>query len=419
MRSHWGSRLCAALLVVVGLAAAPASAEPAGGGPAWVGGWGVAELHANDMGLSPNWSVAGFDNQTVRQVIRTSTGGAALRVRLSNVYGEAPLHVSGATIAKAGAGGSVVPGTLRPLRFNHQPAPVIAAGQELLSDPVPMATVPLEHLTVTLYFAGPTGPATNHTIGSATSYRAPGDHRFAVDGAVFTETSESYYFLSEVDVLTRGKNVVVAFGDSITDGAFSTVDADNRYPDELSERLLAAGKPLAVLNSGIGGNRMLDSSPCFGDKPSERFARDVLDRPGVRTVIVSEAINDIVALTLPESTPCASRYESLDVQQLIDAHQELIDRAHARGIRIVGGTVLPYKNNIYGIWTEEGEAIRDALNNWILTSGEYDAVVNFDAAVANPGAPDELNPAYNGGDGLHPNDAGYHAMAAAINLSTL
>lgn len=405
------------MAALTGLTAAPATAAP----PAWTGSWAVAMQGANDGVLGPNWSVAGFANQTVRQVIRTSAGGSLLRVHLSNVYGTAPLRVAGATIARAGDDGSVVPGTLRPLTFGHRPAPVVPAGRELSSDPVPLATAPLEHLAVTLYFAAPTGPATNHTIGSATSYRATGDHRVAVDGTVFTETSESYYFLSAVDVLgrPRAKNVVVAFGDSITDGAYSTVDADNRYPDELSERLVTAGTPLAVLNSGIGGNRMLDSSPCFGDRPAERFARDVLDKPGVRTVIISEAINDIVAVLIPEPTPCADPYESLEVQQLIDAHQELIDRAHARGIRVVGGTVLPYKNNVYGIWTEEGEAIRDALNDWIRTSGEYDAVVDFDQAVSDPAEPDQLNPAYNSGDGLHPNDNGYHAMAAAIDLSTL
>jgi lysophospholipase L1-like esterase len=410
----------AAVVAAVGLAT-PAGAAPASGRPAWIGTWAVAMQRANDGVLGPNWSVAGFANQTVRQVIRTSVGGSLLRVRLSNVYGAAPLQVAGATIAKTGAGASVLPGTLRPVTFGHQLAPVVPAGQELLSDPVPLATTALEHLTVTLYFASPTGPATNHTIASATAYRAAGDHRFAPGGAVFTETTASYYFLSEVDVFDwpPARDAVMAFGDSITDGAFSTVDADNRYPDELAERLVAAGKPLSVLNSGIGGNRMLESSPCFGDKPVERFARDVLDKPGVRSVIVSEAINDIVALALPEPTPCANPYASLDVQQLIDAHRELISLAHARGIRVIGGTVIPYKNNPFGIWTAQGEAIRDALNDWILTGGEYDAVVDFDRAVADPADPDQLNPAYNSGDMIHPNDAGYHAMAAAIDLAAL
>jgi lysophospholipase L1-like esterase len=422
-RGSWVSRWCAVLVAVLTVAglATPAGAAPASARPAWVGTWAVAMQRPNDGVLGPNWSVAGFANHTVRQVVRTTVGGSVLRVRLSNVYGAAPLRVAGGTIAKTGTGASVVPATLRPLTFGHQLAPVIPAGQELLSDPVALATTPLEHLTVTLYFASATGPATNHTIGSATAYRASGDHRFALSGAVFTETTESYYFLSGVDVFgpPPARRAVAAFGDSITDGAFSTVDADNRYPDELAERLVAAGKPLSVLNSGIGGNRVLESSPCFGDKPVDRFARDVLDKPGVRSVIVSEATNDLVALALPEPTPCANPYESLDVQQLIDVHRELISLAHARGIRVIGGTVIPYKNNPFGVWTEQGEAVRDALNEWILTSGEYDAVVDFDGALADPAEPDQLNPALASADLIHPNDAGYHAMAAAIDLATL
>jgi lysophospholipase L1-like esterase len=426
MRSSWRflvSRWCAllvALVAVAGLVTPAIAARPVGRS-AWVGAWAAASQGPNDGVLAPNWSVAGFADQTVRQVVRTSVGGALLRIRLSNVYGAEPLHVTGATIAKAGGGASVRPGTLRPITFGHRSRAVVPAGQELLSDPVPLATTPLEHLAVTLYFAGSTGPATNHTVGSATAYRAKGDHRFANNGAVFTDTTESYYFLSAVDVSGQpsARNVVVAFGDSITDGAYSTVDADNRYPDDLAERLVAAGKPLGVLNSGIGGNRLLESSPCFGDKPADRFARDVLDKPGVRSVIVQEAINDIVALTLPEPNPCANPYDSLDVQQLIDEHRKLIRSAHTRGILIIGGTVIPYKNDVYGIWTEEGEALRDGLNDWIRTSGEYDAVVDFDHAVGDPADPDQLNPAYNSGDMLHPNDAGYHAMAAAIDLAAL
>jgi lysophospholipase L1-like esterase len=397
----------------------PSAAAAPSAHPSWVGTWSAAVQRPNDGGLGPSWSVAGFADHTVRQVVRTSAGGSLLRIRLSNVYGSTPLHVTGATIAKAGSGASVLPGTLLPVTFGHRLSPTVPPGKELLSDPVPMTTAPLTHLAVTLYFATPTGPATHHAIASATTYRAPGDHRFAADGTAFTETTESYYYLSAIDVAGSQRNAVVALGDSITDGAYSTVDADNRYPDELAERLVAAGKPWGVLNSGIGGNRLLADTPCYGDKPANRFTRDVLNKPGVRSVIVLEGINDIVAVTLPGPTPCADPYPSLDAQQLIDGHRELINLAHAKGIRVIGATVTPYKNNPYGIWTEEGEAIRDTLNHWIRTSGEYDAVVDFEQAVADPTDPDQLNPTYDSGDMIHPNDAGYHAMATAIDLTTL
>jgi lysophospholipase L1-like esterase len=205
----------------------------------------------------------------------------------------------------------------------------------------------------------------------------------------------------------------VTFGDSITDGAFSTPDANNRYPDELAERLVAAGRRLGVLNAGIGGNRILADSPGLGERATARFARDALDQPGVRTVIVLEGINDIgFGATSGEEPPTAA--------QLIEGHRTLIRAAHARGVKMIGATVLPFAGTVYpGYYTERGEQVRDAVNDWIRTSGEYDAVVDLDRALADPADPDRLNPAYDGGDGLHPNDAGMRAMAAAIDLSEL
>jgi lysophospholipase L1-like esterase len=278
----------------------------------------------------------------------------------------------------------------------------------------------LDRLAITLYFADPTGPATWHMTASANSYRASGDQRFAGDGAAFTEATHSFYYLSEVDTAgTPARNSVVAFGDSITDGAFSSLDTNNRYPDELAERLVAAHRSVGVLNAGISGNRVLEDSACFGDGPATRFARDVVSTPGVRTVIVLEATNDLGSIAQPEPNPCGPPHPDLTVEQLIAAHRAMIATAHAHHIKIIGGTVLPMKGNIYGTFTERGELIRDALNTWILTSHEYDAVVDFASAIAAPTDPDTFNPAYDSGDHLHPNDAGYHTMAATVNLRDL
>jgi lysophospholipase L1-like esterase len=360
-----------------------------------------------------NWS-DGFDNQSLRQVVRVSRGGATVRIRVSNVHGTNPLRLTGASIGRAGQGASVRPGSLRRLTFGRSPSTVVPAGRETVSDATPLRVAALERLTVTLYFAGPTGPSTFHLFALATSYRSAGDHRFDLGGGAFGETSQSWYYLSGVDVSGQHprRGAVVAFGDSITDGSFSTPDADNRYPDELAERLVAAGRPIGVLNAGIGGNRVLTDAPGLGEKATARFQRDVLDRPGVRTVIVLEGINDI-GMGEAAGAPVTA-------QQLIDGHRVLIRAARARGVRIIGATITPTKGVPYpGYYTDRGEAVRDAVNHWIRTSGEYDAVVDFDRALADPADPDRMRPDYDGGDALHPNDAGMRAMAEAVDLHTL
>lgn len=420
------SLLAAVAMVVV--AAPTATAAPvatSGGVGNWTGAWGTA-VQEPVQGFFLNWAPEGFDNQSVRQVVRVTTGGVALRVRLSNRYGTSPLTLTGATIAKAGTGAGVQQHTVRRLRFEHSLSTTIPVGAEILSDPTVLPTAPLERLAVTLYFATPTGPATNHAFAFSTSYRATGNHLFDTSGAAFTETSDSYYYLSRVDVSgppPTKRDLVVTFGDSITDGSFSTPNTYNTYPDELAERLIAAGKPLAVLNAGIGGNRLLRDSHCFGDSALHRFQRDVLDQPGVRTVIVMEALNDIFDIPGIPFGDCNQPNPGLTAEQMIEGHRALIRAAHERGIRIIGATVTPFKGNPYGLFTDQGEAVRDGLNHWILTSGEYDAVIDFAAVVTDPTDPDRLNPTYDGTaalhDAVHPNDAGFTAMAAAINLNTL
>jgi lysophospholipase L1-like esterase len=298
--------------------------------------------------------------------------------------------------------------------FGGRRSTVVPAGRQTSSDAVSLRVAALDELTVTLYFAERTGPATFHPFALTTAYRAAGNHLADRSAGAYTETSQSWYYLAGLDVSGRPGEAVVAFGDSITDGAFSTPDANNRYPDELAERLIAAGSRKAVVNAGIGGNKVLtDNNPGFGDRATARFGRDALGQPGVRTVIVLEGINDIGLGEGPEAVPVTA-------PQLIDGHRKLIRAAHARGVKMIGATILPFAGVIYpGYYTEHGEQVRDAVNDWIRTSGEYDAVADFDRALADPADPDRLNPAYDGGDGLHPNDAGMHVMAQTIDLREL
>ena len=392
------------------LISAPSVASATGLG--WAGGW-AASAQPPTAGFAPNWSQEGFSDQSVRQVVRVTAGGPLVRIRLSTVH-SGPVALTGATIARTSEGAAVRPGSVRRLTFGHRAGVEIPAGREITSDAAALPVGPLDEVTVTLHFARPTGPTTFHEGATATSFRATGDHLSDTSAAAFTETTRSWYFLTGVDVLDTSprRDTVVAFGDSITDGVGSTVDADNRYPDEVAERLRGR---FGVLNEGIGGNRVLSDSPCFGEAATKRFARDVLSRPDVRSVIVLEGINDIIASEI--EFECFVPNPEVTAADLIAGHRSLIRQAHARGVRVVGGTVTPVKG--FAAYNERVEAVRTELNTWIRTSGEYDAVVDFDRAMADPADADAINPAYDSGDKLHPNATGYRAMAAAIDLRVL
>ena len=389
-------------------------AQPAKG-EHWVATWTTAQLLARDQpapaaAAAPRPQAAGargFNNQTVRMIVRSSIGGRRLRVKLANAFGSAPVAVGAAHIAIRTKESEIAPGTDRALAFNGKPSCVIGPGMVILSDPVDLNAPPLADLAVSLYFPGETGPPTSHATGLHTTYVADGDltGQTAIPAGL---AAQSYYWLAGIDVLAPADAaLIVAFGDSITDGARSTPETNHAWPSLLAARL--AGKKdtahFAVANMGIGGNRLLRDGT--GVSALARFDRDVLSQSGVKWVVVLEGINDIGR---EASVPA----ETVTADELIGADKQIIERAHAHGIKAIGATLTPYEGAGYS--RETGEAVREAVNQWIRSSGAWDAVVDFEAATRDPNNPKHIRADFDPGDHLHPNDAGYQAMADAFDL---
>jgi len=372
---------------------------PPGG---WVGTWSASP--GTGVANTPN----GYPNYSIRNVVHTSVGGTQARVRLSNTFGTSPLTFGHVTVAVAQSGTSPAakPSTMRTLAFGGQRSVVVPAAAEVLSDPVTLNVPRDGDLLVTTYVPTPSGPVTYHAFAGQTSFfTRNGDFADQESGAAFTEQTNVWHYVSGVDVRSPAPGSIVAFGDSITDGVGSTGNANRRWPDLLADRLHGQ---YGVLNAGISGNRLLLDIPgnAFGRNALARFADDVLSQGDVRTLIVLEGINDI------QQTP-----HQTDPAAIISAYRQRIAQAKARGIRVVGATILPFKG--WQVWDETLEATRGAVNDWIRTSHEFDAVVDFDKATRDPAAPLQMLAAYDSGDHLHPNDAGYQAMANAIDLSKL
>ncbi|MFG1710386.1 SGNH/GDSL hydrolase family protein [Nonomuraea sp. M3C6] len=384
----------------------------------WTAAWTTSPQRPG-VGFAPNWSEEGFTDRTIRQTVRLSVGGDGLRVRLSNRFGTTPLHVAGLTVAAATGGAAIKPDTLRELTVAGKPAFAVPAGAELATDAVSYAVDALDSVTITMHLADPSGPATYHAQALATTYRAAGDHRRDGDGAAFTETSQSWYYLGGVDVTGATGDGIVVFGDSLTDGTGSTPDTNHRFPDLLAQRLVTAGRARAVLNQGIGGNRVTVDSEWLGERATARFARDVLGQPGVRTVIILLGINDIGISEVAEASPFPTfaPYTEVSAEEVIAGHRDLIRQARAARLRVVGATVMPAKPSVFSTMRSEGK--RAAINTWIRTGGEYDAVIDFDRALTSPSVPDRLDGTFDSGDHLHLNDVGYQAMADAIDLTHL
>ena len=402
-----------AVLLLVATISVFASSRPAVA--ARHGGWVTSWSASPQTAMPGTLAAAGFDDQTVREIIFSSVGGDPIRLELTNVFGATALRIGHVTVAVAGLGAMLAPGTIHPVTFGGSASVRIPAGQQVLSDPVGMQVSPLQHLAVSVYLPGRAGRATLHSWAQQVNWVSTvGDHAAEAGSDAFTAAIRSWYYLSGLLVRSSAAaGTVVAIGDSITDGVQSTIGGDNRWPNDLARRLdQLAGPTMAVTDAGIGGNRVLTGSRPWGASALARFARDALDQPGVRDIIVLEGINDIGMSAGPPNSGT-----EVSAAQLIAGYEQLIARAHARNLRIFGATLLPFEGA--GDYTPAGEATREAVNTWIRTSRAFDGVVDFDTAMRDPADPLRLNPAYDSGDHLHPNDAGYQAMADAVNLTML
>ena len=420
------NRSRAALVTATALAGAlsmPAAASAGTAGPAqpgpWVSTWAASPMAATPPSLtsSDDFSSAGFSDQTIRDIVWASAGGRSARIRLSNVFGTRPVTFRQVDIGVSAGGAAVSPGTSHLVTFGGRPSVTIRPGTEAVSDPVRLDVPAETDLAVSLFTAAPTGPATYHSDAQQINYVSAGDQAGSDSGAAFTTTSQHWYFLDAVVVQAgpAAKGAVVAFGDSITDGYQSTVNANARWPNDLARRFLAVpGQARAVADEGIGGNRVLNDSACFGVNAQARFFRDVAERSGARYVIMLEGINDIGFSQDPDSG-CTAPDTNVSAAQIIAGYRHIIAAAHAAGLRIFGATLTPFQGSAY--YSAAGEAKREAVNAWIRTSHGFDGVIDFDKAVRDPASPLQILPAYDSGDHLHPNDAGYQAMANAVNLA--
>jgi lysophospholipase L1-like esterase len=357
-------------------------------------------------GASADQQGAGPADRSYRMIVHTSVGGTGLRVRLTNAFGDHPVTFASAYAGLQKQGAQLVRGSNRRLAFAGQRAVTVPAGGTVLSDPLPGSLAAQSNLVISLYVTGAQGPTTGHGMAMQTSYATAGDHAAEESAANWTDQTQSWYWLDAVSVETSAAvSSVVTLGDSITDGWDSTSDTNRRWPDYLARRLQAApgAGVKGVANEGISGNKVLADGN--GQAALNRLQRDVLSQPGVTTIFLFEGINDLKAHT------------GVTSDDLIAGDQQIIDRAHAAGKCVVGATIMPFQG-----WSEydaAGEAVRQAVNDWIRHSGAFDAVTDFDKITRNPYDPQEILPFFNSGDDLHPNDKGMAAMADAVDLSAL
>jgi lysophospholipase L1-like esterase len=388
---------------------------------AWIATWTASpEAAAPD----PDEPLMSLNNQTARERVRVTAGGKQIRIRLSNECSSAPLLVGRVRVGVAQGPAGVVPGSLQPVTFGGQNTILIPPGAPALSDPVDFPVKNGSEISISLYFPKRPNSVTWHSLAMKRAViSTPGDHtrEVTIQGG---KESDSSVFLSAVLVPAQAeKRVIVAIGDSLVDGDGSTPEADRNWPNDLSRRLeiRPSARQFAVVNQGIAGNRLLGDGPIasLGVSALARFDRDALSVPGVTHIVLLEGTNDIGfpgaklgdLLLAPAS-------DGPTVEEILGAYRQLIDRAHARGIRVIGSTLTPCEGVIIpGYHTEAKERMRQAVNQWIRTSGAFDGVIDFDAVVRDPGHPSRLLPRFASEDHLHPNDAGYQAMADAIDLS--
>lgn len=382
-------------------------------GHLWIGTWRADPVFPQSPPSFP-----AFSNQTIRETARISIGGDRLRVRLTNETSTQEVMIGAAHIAIAGTNGATDPASDRVLTFGGEPSILLRAGAAALSDPVDLAIGERTTLAVSIFLPNATSPIVGHRIASSTTFISKAGNFTGAADFPTASTATSSFLLSGIDVSTAtALGAIVTLGDSITDGFRSTVDANHRWPDFLFDRFADRHQLLrALVNAGISGNRVLQDQPLsqFGPNALSRFDRDVLATPGVREVILLEGVNDIgigdgVILN-----------QAVTADDIIAGYKELIARAHENGVRIFGGTLTPFINtqdyNVAATITAASEAKRQAFNQFIRTSGAFDGIVDFDAAIRDPSDPARMLPSFDSGDHLHPNDSGYRAMANAVDL---
>ena len=398
--------LLAAMVLVLGHSPAHARTSAK---PQWVGSWASAQMLVDAKDALPSSS-----DVTLRQLVRVTAGGIRVRVTVSNVFGTAPLTITGVNVARAisPASSRIDPATDRALRFNRARMVIVPAGADYVSDPVTLDVPALATLAVSMHLAQVPKVQTGHPGSRATSYFLAGDQPSAPElrGA---STTDHWYFLTGVDVVpTAPASAVAVLGDSITDGHGVVSNTDTRWPDYLARRLQAARRSLAVLNLGIGGNRLVEDG--LGPNAAARFGRDVLERSGVKSLIILEGVNDLGVLT--RDAPASAEQHRTMVQRMLGALAQMVARAHERGIRVIGATILPFGASDYYHAGAATEADRQAVNAWIRAPGHVDAVIDFDALMRDPAHPERMRKELDS-DGLHPNDAGYRLMGEAVPLS--
>ncbi len=384
---------------------------------AWVGSWGASPL-APSAATARFPATPGFANQTIRQIVRLSAGGDRIRLRLTNEFGAQPLRVGAARVALADGTGKLVAGSERAVTFGGKGNATIPPGAPLVSDPVDLKVADLASLSVSLYFPEETGQCTCHQVGLQEAYVSqPGDSTAGVFEPAQKLTQRA--FLSGVEVQSARAKAIVVLGDSISDGVGSTAGANKRWPDLLAERLNArgGGTHWGVVNHGISGNRVLAEGA--GPSALTRLDRDVLSVPGAAYVIVFEGVNDLGrALGPPPPAAGGSRAPLVDPvfgsDLLIDGYRQIIARVHEHGLKVYGATIAPYEGAAY--WSADGDKVRMAVNDWIRKSGEFDGVLDFDAAFRDPARPSQIKEGWHSGDHLHGSDAGYRVVADSIDL---
>jgi lysophospholipase L1-like esterase len=372
----------------------------------WVGTWTAAPAPAEG---------AAFSNHTLRMIPRVSLGGNRLRVRISNACGIRPLAVGAAWVGLRGTGPALVPGSNRQLTFGGETGATVAAGALVVSDPVELAVAPLADLAVSLHLPEdlPASFGITGRYARQTNYVSPPGNFAAEEVMPVGRLTDDWYFVCGVDVAAPpGTGAIVAVGDSLTDANISTHDGHHSWPAQLARRLMARprGRPMAVMNQGLGGNRILHD--IRGESGLRRFDRDVLAQPGVTHAVIMLGTNDL------RNRP-GKREEEVTAPQMIAGLKQFAVRGQASGIKVIGGTLTPFENETFlpGAWNPQREAVRQAVNDWLRKTDAFHAVVDFDRALRDPDHPTRMLPIHDCGDHLHPSDHGYRAMGDAIDLS--